>query len=138
MDVCAWNSNLSDKIKHNFFQALAVSILLYGCTRRTLMKHIEEKLDGNCTRMLQAILNISWKQQLFSHLPPISKTIQIGWKKHAEHCWRNKDELISGVLLWTTSHGCGSDAWPRRTYLQKLCVNTRCSLEDLLVVMDRW
>ena len=25
-----WNSDLSDKIKRDFFQALAVSILLYG------------------------------------------------------------------------------------------------------------
>ena len=27
-----WKSNLSDKIKRNFFQAVVVSILLYGCT----------------------------------------------------------------------------------------------------------
>ena len=39
-----------------------------------------EKLDNNYTRMLRAILNKSWeqhptKQQLYGHLPPISKTI---------------------------------------------------------------
>ena len=27
-----WKSELYDKIKHNFFQAVVVSILLYGCT----------------------------------------------------------------------------------------------------------
>ena len=27
-----WKSNLTDKIKHSFFQAMAMSILLYGCT----------------------------------------------------------------------------------------------------------
>ena len=41
---------------------------------------IEKKLDGNYSRMLQAILNKSWKehsmkQQLYSLLPPISKII---------------------------------------------------------------
>ena len=27
-----WKSDLSDKIKRDFFQAVAVSVLLYGCT----------------------------------------------------------------------------------------------------------
>ena len=39
---------------------------------------MEEKLDGNYTRMLQAILNKSWgqhptKQRLYGPLPPITK-----------------------------------------------------------------
>ena len=101
-----WKSDLSDKIKWDFFQAVSVSILLYGCTTWTLTKHREKKLDGNCTRMLWAILNKSWKlhlrkQHLYGHLPPISKTIQIRWTRHAGHCWRSKDELQSDVLSWT-------------------------------------
>ena len=32
-----------------------------------------KKQDGNNTKMLQAILNQSWKQQLNSYLPSISK-----------------------------------------------------------------
>ena len=77
-----WKSDLSDRIKCNFFQAVVMSILLYKCTTWTLTKLILKKLDGNCTRILQAILNKSWKQhptkqQLYRHLPPISKTIQI-------------------------------------------------------------
>ena len=31
-----WKSDLPDKIKSNLFQAAVVSILLYGCTTRTL------------------------------------------------------------------------------------------------------
>ena len=77
----------------------------YGCTR-TLTKRMEKKLDGNYTRMLRAILNKSWrqhptKQQLYGHLPPITKTIQVRWTSHAGHCWRRKDKLLSHVLLWT-------------------------------------
>ena len=52
-----WKSDLTDKMKRSFFQAVVVSILLYGCTSWTLTKRLEKKLDGNYTRMLQAILN---------------------------------------------------------------------------------
>ena len=99
-----WNSYLSDKAQ--FFQAAVVSVVLYGCTTWTLGKRLEKKLDGNYTRMPWAVLNKSWrqhptKQQLYGHLPPISKTIEIRRTRHAGHCWRSKDELISDVLLWT-------------------------------------
>ena len=135
-----WKSELSDKIKFSFFQAVVVSILLYGCTTWMLTKRLEKKLDGNYTRILWAILNNSWrqhstKQQLYSHIPPITKTIQIRWTRHMGHYWRSKDKLISNVLLWTLSHGWAKIGWPARTYLQQLCADTRCSLEDLLGVM---
>ena len=77
-----WKSDLTDKMKRSFFQAAVVSILLYGCTTWTLTKRLEKKLDGNYTRMLRVILNKSWWQhptrhQLYDHLPPITKTIQV-------------------------------------------------------------
>ena len=50
-----WKSDQTDKMKRSFFQATVVSILLYGCTTWTLTKRVEKKLDGNYTRMLQAI-----------------------------------------------------------------------------------
>ena len=73
-----WKSDLTDKMKHSFFQAAIVSILLYGCTTWVLTKRLEKRLDCNYTRMLLAILNNSWmqpptKQQLYGHLPPITK-----------------------------------------------------------------
>ena len=52
-----WKSNLSDEIKRDFLHAVAVSILLYGCTIWTLTKRIEKKLNGKYTRMLCALLN---------------------------------------------------------------------------------
>ena len=127
-----WKSDLSDKIKQNFFQAAVVSVLLYGCTTLMLSKNIEKKLDRNCTRMLWAIMNNSWKQhpmkqQLYNHLPPISKNIQIRQTRHGTLL----DELISDVLIRTPSHGRGSVRWPTRTYLQQLCC-----LEDLPRALD--
>ena len=105
-----WKSDPTDKRKCSFFQVAVVSILLYRCTKWTLTKQTEKKLDGNYTIMLRAILNKSWRQhstkhQLYGHLPPITNTIQVRRTIHAGHCWRSRDELISNVLLWTPSHG---------------------------------
>ena len=99
-----WKSDLTDKMKRSFFQAAVTSILLYGCTTWTLTKRLEKKLDGNYTRILRAILNKSWQQhptrhQLYGHLPPITKTIQVRRTRHAGHCWRSRDELIRDVLF---------------------------------------
>ena len=93
------------------------------------------------THLLRAILNRSWrqhptKQQLYGHLPPITKTIQIRRTRHAGHCWRNRDDLISDVHLWTTSHGRAKTEWPARTYIQQLCKDTGCSSEDLSKAMN--
>ena len=71
-----------DDIKSLTFRCFNWSILLYGCTTWTLTKRLKKKLDGNYIRMLWAILNKSWRQhptrhQLYGHLPPITKTIQV-------------------------------------------------------------
>ena len=55
-----YKSDLSDKInQRDFFQAVAVSVLLYGCTTWTWLKRIKKKLDGNYTRMLRVVFNKS-------------------------------------------------------------------------------
>ena len=136
-----WKSDLTDKMKRSFFQAAVVSILLYGCNTWTLTKLMEKKLDGNHTRMLWAILNKSWrqhptKQQLYRHLPPITKTIKVRLNKNAGHCWRSRDELINDVLQWTSSHGRAKAERPTRTYNQELCADTGCIPEDLPETMD--
>ena len=136
-----WKSYKIDKMKRSFFRAAVVSILLYGCTTSTLTKRMEKKLDDNYTGMLRAILNKSWWQhptrhQLYGRLPPITKTIQARWTRHAGHCWRSRDELISDVLLWTPTYGRAKARRPARTYIQQLCEDTGCSPEDLPEAMN--
>ena len=136
-----WKSDRTDKIKRSVFQTAVVSIQLYGCTTWTLTKRLEKKLDGNYTRMLRAILNKSWRQhptrhQLYGHLPPITKTIQVRRTRHAGHCWRSRDELVSDVLLWTPAYGQAKAGRPARTYIQQLCEDTGCSPEDLPEAMN--
>ena len=87
------------------------------------------------------ILNKSWRQhptrhQLYGHLPPITKTIQVRRTRHAGHCWRSKDELISDVLLWTPTYcqvKAGRPAW---TYMHQLCEDMGCNPEDLPKAMN--
>ena len=136
-----WKSDLTDTMKRSFFQAAVTSILLYGCTPWTLTKRPEKKLDGNYTRMLRAILKKSWRQhptrhQLYGHLPPITKTIQVRRTRHGGHCWRSRDELISDVLLWTPTHGRAKAGRPARTYIQQLCEYSGCCPEDLPRAMN--
>ena len=47
-----------------------------------------------------------------------------------------KDELISNVLIWTPSHRRSSVRRSTRTYLDELCTDPGCSLEDLPEAMD--
>ena len=136
-----WKSDLTDKMKRIFFQAAVVSILLYGCTTWTPTKQLEKKLDGNYTRMLRAILNKSQRQhptknQLYGHLLLITKTILVRRTRHAGHCWRSKDELISDLLLWIPTYAPAKAGRPARTYIQQLCEDTGYSSEDLPEAMN--
>ena len=102
--------------------------------------------DGNYTRMLLAILNKSWRKhptrhQLYGHLPPIMKTIQVKWTRHAGHCRRSRDELIRDVPLWTPTYGRAKAGWPTRTYILLLCEDTGSGPEDLpeaMNDMEKW
>ena len=83
----------------------------------------------------------SWPQhptrhQLYGHLPPITKTIQVRRTRHAGHCWRSRDVLIRDLLLWTPSYGRGKAGRPARTYIQQLCEDTGCNPEDLPEAMN--
>ena len=82
-----------------------------------------------------------WRQhptrhQLYGHLAPITKTIQVRRTRHAGHCWRSRDELISDVLQWTPTYGRAKAGRPARTYIQQLCEDTGYSPEDLPEAMN--
>ena len=83
-----------------------VSILLYGCSTWTLTKRAGEKARRQLHKNAASNIdrpggNNPTKHQLYDHLPPITKTIKVRQTRHAGHCWRSRDELISDVLLWT-------------------------------------
>ena len=85
--------------------------------------------------MLRAILNKCWKQhptkqQPYGHLPLITKTIKISGTRHAGHCWRSRDELVSDVRLWSPSHGQANAGRTARTNIEQLCGDTGYRPED--------
>ena len=58
-------SDLSHKIKREFFPTVAVSVntVVWLHHLDSNETHGEKKLAGNYTRLLRAVLNKSWKQQ---------------------------------------------------------------------------
>ena len=141
-----WTSNLSPKLKRNFFRATVESILLYGATTWTITKNQEKMLDGAYTRMLRAILNVSWrehptKKSLYGGLLPISQTLRQRRLRFAGHCFRSKEELASDLVLWQPNHGFKTRGRPARTYPDQLSDDLGCLKEDLPVLMrdrTRW
>ena len=100
-----WKSNQYDNIKRYFFQAMTVSLQLYGCTSKALIKTYGEKVRWKLQRMFRTVFNKSWKQhprkqELYCHLPPV----QVRRTRQIRYCWRNKYELISNFLSWTSTN----------------------------------
>ena len=97
--------------------------------RRQLHKNAGSNLE-------QVLVATPSRHQMYGHMPPITKTIQVRRTRHAGHCWRSRDELISDVVLWTPTHGWARAGQPARTYIQQLCEDTGCSPEDLPEAMN--
>ena len=96
---------------------------------RKLYKNVESSIK-------QVLATTPHETLTIRTLAPITKTIQVRRTRHAGHCWRSKDELISDVLLWTPTHGCARVGRPARTYIQQLCEDTGCNPEDLPEAMN--
>ena len=98
-----WKLDLTDEIKQFFPSS--------GCVDIAIWTHY---IDSNLTYWEKARRQLhkntaSWrqhptKQLLYGHLPPITKIIKVRRTRHAGHCWKSKDKLISDVLLWTPLH----------------------------------
>ena len=92
-------------------------------------RQLHKNFESNIEQVLAAIPPQS--TNYMSTCLPSRKTIQIRRTRHAGHCWRSKDELISDVLLWTPVYGRAKAGRPARTYIRQLCEDTGCSPEDL-------
>ena len=117
----------------------------YNCS--TMDSFTETPYCGSTSKNLHSsTLNENWrqhwtKQQLYSHLPPVSQAIQKRRARHSYHSWRCKDVLISNVVPWTLTHRHTNVGWPTKIYIHQLCADTGCRLEDLpgaMTYWDRW
>ena len=114
MDYYIWKSD--EKIAEDFFQTMAISVLLYGCTTIILSRN-----SGSSTKK---------KTGAARNFPLISLIIQIKRTRHAGHCCKSKEELIRDGFLWTPTHGHTGVGSPAKTYINQLCGDSRCHLED--------
>ena len=106
-------------------------------SNKTAGEEARRQWHKNAASNLEQVLAATpHKTQLYGHLPPITKTIQVRRTRHAGHCWRSRDELISDILLWTPTHGRAKAGRPARTYIQQLCEDTECCTEDLPEAMN--
>ena len=67
----------------------------YMDSNKTAGEEARRQLHKNAASNFE---QVPTRHQLYGHLPPITKTIQVRRTRHAGHCWRSKDELISDVL----------------------------------------
>ena len=96
----------------------------------------KKKLDGNYIRMLEAVLNKSWKQhpskqQLFGHLPPILQATQISRTRYAGQSLSSKDEQHSPMDSYIYS----CKGYLTSKSLHRFCALIGYSVEDLPRVM---
>ena len=106
-----WKSDRNDEIKRNFFHATQECCELYWTS------------FGGSTAQI-------------SHNTVIYHEKYPRRTRHAGHCWRSKDELISDILLYTPSHGRAKAGRPARNYIKQFFAGWGCSLEDLPGAMD--
>ena len=129
-------SGLTDKIKRSFLQAAVVSILLiwmhYMDANKTYGEKVWWQLHKNAASNIEQFLVATPYKTAAMRPPTTHHENYLSWRtRHAGHSWRNKDEL-----MWTPSHGRVEAGRPARTYIQQLCTDTGCDLEDLLGAMD--
>ena len=97
------------------------------------------KAPMDCTQcfMRQHLTN----RQLYGNLPTVSSVIQVRRLQFAGHCYRNKNEVVSRVILWEPKRGRRSQGRPAKSYINILAANTGAESSELPGLMgnrERW
>ena len=105
-----WKSQLNRSVKIRVFCTVAESVLLYGLETWTLTKGLKKQLGGCCTHLLIAVHNIYWSahipdKDLYGSLPNLSEKLKQCRVRLAGHCYRQSEEAVSRLVLWTPTHG---------------------------------
>ena len=136
-----WKSNLKNHLKIGFFRVTVESVLLYGAECWKMTGKMSNRLDGSYTRMLRAVLGVSWKEyktnkELYGNLPQITDTLMIRRLRFIGHCWRKKDEVISELLLWEPKQSTRKRGRPVLTYVDQLPNDAGLSIAELKSIME--
>ena len=100
MDRYRWKSHLSDRIKQGFDSVNSTVWMHYMQVKKAHGKRARWKLHNNAACCFEQLKEATpRKQHLFDgHFHPISQTVQLRRTRHAGHCWKKKDEFISGFF----------------------------------------
>jgi len=132
-----WKSDLNNELKVRFFRSTVENVLVYGSESWTLTREMERRLNGNYTRLLRKVQNVSYAEhktnrELYGKLDLITDTIKARRLKYIGHVWRRDDkEPLHQLLLWVPQHGKRSRGRPHKTFLDQICEDTGLELDQL-------
>ena len=127
-----WKSDLTDEMKQFFPTSSCIDTVVwmrYMDANLTYREKAWRQLHKNAASNVKQVLGAA------PHKAASVRPLTTRRTRHAGHCWKSREELISDILVRTPSHGREKAGRPARTYIQQLWADIGCSLEDLL---ERW
>ena len=133
-----WRAPICRLTKPKIFRTMVEPIVIYGCDSWSLTQSLKNALDGTYTRMLQKILNVSWRHHMTNHelygsLPRITTIVRQRRLRLAGHVMRY-DEAANKVLLWKLD-GPRRKGRPTTTLQNILEKDTNLSGTNLIAAM---
>ena len=109
----------------------------YMDTNKTYGEKAWQQLHRNVAINIEQVTETaSHKASAVRPLTTHHDTFQVTRTRHVGHCWGSRDELKSDIFLWTPSHGRPKSRRPARTYIEQICADTGCRIEDLQEAID--
>ena len=133
-----WTSNMSIRLKRNFFRATVESILVYGAITWTLTIALDKQINGSYTRMLRAALNISWRDHMSYKIKTYMVKYQRLQTQYANKGYASqaiagevKTRLLAMCCYGYPIHGRRSRGRPVKTFVDQLMEDTSCNYKEL-------
>ena len=131
---------LDVSITTEFFRATVESVLTYSSQTWSLIKSLENKLNGAYTCILLAALNVHWSQtvtnkELYNDVPKIRETILHRRFKFSGHIWRHDEEIAHNLLFWIPANGKTRRGRPQKTYIDQFIEDAGLQMEELKTLM---
>ena len=133
-----WRASICRLTKPKISRTMVEPIVIYVCDSWSLTQLVKNALDGTYTRMLQKILNVSWRHHMTNHelygsLPRITTIVRQRRLRLAGHVMRY-DEAANKVLLWKPD-GPRRKGRPTTTLQNTLEKDTNLSGTNLIAAM---
>ena len=116
---------LRSSVRTNILSHITLmSLLLYGYTTWTLIKHWPKKLMGSTQQCYMLFWTNPGSSTLQNSSCMVTYLPSHKPSKMSKTCWRNSSTTFSYKLLYSVDQ-------PAKTYIHQLCADTGCCLENL-------